>query len=350
MLNAVCFGRETQGFTRNPEAVYLPTMKTKAMLVLLLGIVMGLSAQDAVRHGPTYRLVNNTGTFSNAEIFWSLDHGKSWHAFAESKSVPCPLGNGRLYFQIGSVPKSTGDRTALCDFIEYASENSDSWHGNTTQVDAFILPISITMGEHRVGIAESRRELFRQFAQQAPEPFKSCVQSDRRIVSPCRAAFGAGGVNAHYFDAYLDAVWAEFAGGKQTASGKWIGTVTDGALTFTSTDGKGRTLTCQGKPTTQDVFLGTGVLKHNPEFCAAINRHVLAEPENWHRPAAYYQAEPCNWYAKFFHEHSLDRKAYGFCYDDAAGQAAFFSGKGTEVVVTIGWENEAVESKTSSSN
>jgi len=31
---------------------------------------------------------------------------------------------------------------------------------------------------------------------------------------------------------------------------------------------------------------------------------------------------------------SIDRKAYGFFYDDASDQAAFFSGKGREAVVT----------------
>ena len=42
-------------------------------------------------------------------------------------------------------------------------------------------------------------------------------------------------------------------------------------------------------------------------------------------------------YAKFLHEHSLDHKAYGFC-DDDANQAAFFSGKGSQLVVTLGWD------------
>ena len=52
-------------------------------------------------------------------------------------------------------------------------------------------------------------------------------------------------------------------------------------------------------------------------------------------PAKFYQADPCNWYARFFHEHSIDHKAYGFCYDDVSEQAAFFSGKGQRLVVTL---------------
>jgi hypothetical protein len=59
----------------------------------------------------------------------------------------------------------------------------------------------------------------------------------------------------------------------------------------------------------------------------------------WGGSAAFYRAEPCNWYARFFHEHGLGHKAYGFCYDDVADQAAFFSGKGREVIVTLYWDS-----------
>src|SRR5437868_951551 len=83
-------------------------------------------------------------------------------------TVPCPLGNGRLYFRLGAAPKHMGDREAYWDFIEYASENSESWHGNTTQVDAFCIPITIEMGGRKVGIAGPRRALFAQFREEAP--------------------------------------------------------------------------------------------------------------------------------------------------------------------------------------
>ena len=69
--------------------------------------------------------------------------------------------------------------------------------------------------------------------------------------------------------------------------------------------------------------MGTGVLATNPPFCAASNRQALADPADWRKADAFYQSEPCNWYAKFFHERSLGKKAYGFCYGDVAEQAAF---------------------------
>ncbi len=58
-------------------------------------------------------------------------------------------------------------------------------------------------------------------------------------------------------------------------------------------------------------------------------------------PAKFYQAEPCNWYARFFHEHNLDHKAYGFCCDDVSEQAAFFSGKGQNLIVTLYWDRKS---------
>ena len=284
-----------------------------------------------------YRLVNQTqGRFSDAECFWSLNGGKEWHSFAAEPVVTCPRGNGRLYFCVGSPPESLRKPEAYWDFIEFASENGETWHGNTTQVDAFCLPITIEMSGKRVGITEARAELFETFRREAPEPFKACVRGDYRIVSPCAADFGQNGPHADYFDAYLDEVWAMYAEEKKTPSGKWVGRVVDGALTFTPVAG-GRAFTCRAKPSTQDAFKGTGVLATNPRFCAAINRHVLADPADWDNPDAFYRSEPCNWYAKFLHQHSIDHKAYGFCYDDDAGQAAFFSAKGREVIVTLHW-------------
>jgi hypothetical protein len=110
-------------------------------------------------------------------------------------------------------------------------------------------------------------------------------------------------------------------------------------LIFTPVGG-GKPAKCSRKPTTQEIFLGSGILASNPQFCAAANRHVLADPADWNAPAKFYQALPCNWYSKFLHEHTIDHKCYGFCYDDVSEQAAFFSGKGNQLVVTLYWNSE----------
>jgi hypothetical protein len=55
---------------------------------------------------------------------------------------------------------------------------------------------------------------------------------------------------------------------------------------------------------------------------ALLNRHLLETPLAWRRAAAYYRREPCNHYARFWHEHGLGHRAYGFAYDDVNDQSA----------------------------
>ncbi len=304
-------------------------------------MVMTLSVTArAQEEGPIYRIVNQTGKFNDSQVFWSLDMGRSWHSLAEQSAVACPRGNGRLYFALGTPPANLGVREALWDFIEYASENPTTWHGNTTQVDGFCIPITIEMGRHKVGIEADRQKMFADFAKDAPEPFKALLIGDWRIVAPGYGGFGRGGPNADYFDKYIDDVWAMYAEQKPTPSGQYIGKVVDGALIFTPVKG-GAELICKSKPSTPDAFMGTGVLATNAPFCAAINRHVLADPADWKRPETFYQTEPYNWYSKFLHDRAINRKAYGFCYDDYADQAAFFSGHGNQLTVTLHWDSNA---------
>jgi hypothetical protein len=295
-------------------------------------------SQGFVRAGSlVYTFVNRTnGKFSDDQCFWSLNNGRDWHSFATEPSVPCPAGNGRVYLRVGTAPRNFDDRQTCWDFFEYAYGDG-TWNGNTTQVDAFCIPMTIELNDKKVGMTKSRSKLFELFRKGAPKQFQSCVKGDFWILSPCRAGFGKEGPYHDYFDQYVAAVWGMYAKERTTPSGKWIGKVVDGALIFTPT-GDGAPLRCARKPSTQDVLLGTGVLAGNPQFCAAMNRHVLADPADWNNSAKFYQAEPCNWYAKFFHEHSLDHKAYGFCYDDVGEQAAFFSGKGRNLIVTLFWD------------
>ena len=308
---------------------------------LLLALPL-LAQEPQSADGLTYTFVNRTnGKFADDECLWSLNGGREWHSFAKEPAVLCPTGNGRVYLRLGAAPRNFDDREATWDFIEYAYAKG-TWHGNTTQVDAFCIPMTIELGDKKVGLVESRRKLFEAFRKEAPKEFQACVKGDLWILSPCRAGFGKDGPNGRYFDKYIDEVWDLYAREKKTPSGKWISKVVDGALTFTPVAG-GKPISCARKPGTQDAFLGTGVLATNPQFCAAINRHVLADPADWNTPAAYYRAEPCNWYSKFFHERSIDRKAYGFCYDDAGDQAAFFSGQGRTVKVTLTWDSEAAD-------
>ena len=52
------------------------------------------------------------------------------------------------------------------------------------------------------------------------------------------------------------------------------------------------------------------------QLCAALNRGVALHPEQWSDAKYFYQQAPSNYYAKFWHDHSINGYAYGFCYDD----------------------------------
>jgi hypothetical protein len=323
----------TQPVTRRS---FLRGMGTVGAGLMLAPNALAAAKRPAPAGGLVYSMVNNTkGKFTDDQCFWSLNGGQQWHSFAKEPTVACPGGNGRMYFCLGTHPKNFDDYESYWDFIEYAY--GGVWNGNTTQVDAFCIPLTIELGEKKVGITESRSKLFEAFRKEAPKEFKDCVKGDFWILSPNKAGFNKGGPHGDYFAKYVDEVWDMYAQEKQTPSGKYTGKVTGTALTFTPTGG-GKTYSCPSKPNTQQILLGEGMLAGNPPFCAAFNRHVAADPADWGNAAKFYQAEPCNWYSKFLHEHSINHKAYGFCYDDVSEQAAFFSNKGDKLIVTINWD------------
>jgi hypothetical protein len=315
-----------------------PTFRLLAPALLTAFVAADVHAQPAKKAEMLYRFVNATdGQFADADCFWSMNNGKDWNSFEKKPTAPV-VGNGRVYFRLGPAPKNFDDRTTYWDFIEYNFAKG-IWYGNTTQVDAFCIPLTIELGDKKFGITEPRSKLLETFKSEAPSEFKGCVKAGKWIMSPCRAGFDENGPYAHYFDKYVNEVWAQYATQKKTPSGKYLGRVAGQALTFTPVaGGKEKPLVCTRKPTTQEIFLGTGVLAQNPAFCAAFNRHVAADPADWRDASKFYAQEPSNWYSKFLHEHSLGNKAYGFCYDDYADQAAYFSGKGPEVVVTLRWD------------
>src|SRR5689334_7512612 len=102
-------------------------------------------AKEPAGGGLSYSFVNKTnGKFADDRCFWSFDGGQQWHSFAVEPTVPCPGSNGRVYFRLGAAPKNFDDRESYWDFIEYAY-GGGVWNGNTTQVDAFCIPLTIEL-------------------------------------------------------------------------------------------------------------------------------------------------------------------------------------------------------------
>ena len=214
---------------------------------------------------------------------------------------------GRMYFFLGS-PDSE-----YADFIEF-TVGASVFNGNTTRVDGFGLKLAMRLhardgfdaavGEDIATFQEDRSVTFQTFIDEVPAEFDVLAQAEapQRILAPGRHAnFQPGGVNANYFTGYA-------ASAGVSAS-------------------------------TADIFGCSGPLANDPAMCSAINRHVAELPESqWSDPGSYYQNAPANYYAKFWHDHAINRLAYGFPYDDFAGQSSFIShGDPQYLLVAVGW-------------
>ena len=248
-----------------------------------------------------------------------VNYANIYHKVSETSWVNLPkITAGRMFLSAGSpcYIKTFNDgfagpdinnptdpnRNIYFDFVEFTVDDS-GYHGNTTRVDQFGFPVQHrlvnkagnydrTVGEFE---SETRAGLFTKFQNEVPNEFKSLgtLQAPYRIVCPISGPFNTGGAYQNYFSGYSNI-------------------------------------------STRDILLGIGGAS-NAEVCAALNRHVYTE-SNWNNVSRYYQAAPANYYAKFWHDHSIDRLAYGFCYDDVNGQAAYLEvGDPKGLIIRIGW-------------
>ncbi|GAA1284452.1 hypothetical protein GCM10009658_29810 [Planotetraspora silvatica] len=253
------------------------------------------------------KILNRTnGKYPDSQVYWS--YNGQMHSIAEQPYFDMPVNSaGRMYFYLGS-PNSQ-----YFDFIEF-TVGASVFNGNTTRVDAFGLKLAmrlhahdgydVSVGEDYPTFQEDRAVTFQRFINEVPAEFKPLaqVQAPYRIPAPgSYSGFRAGGANAGYFTAYAASAGVSAA--------------------------------------TSDIFGCAGPLAEEPGMCAALNRHVAQLPQSqWSNPAVYYQAAPANYYAKFWHDHAINRLSYGFPYDDYAGQSSFIShGNPQWLLVAVGW-------------
>jgi F5/8 type C domain/Beta-1,3-glucanase len=252
-------------------------------------------------------VLNRTnGQYPDSQVYWSFN-GQT-HSIAEQPYFDMPANSsGRMYFYLGS-PASK-----YYDFIEFTI-GPDVFNGNTTRVDAWGLPLAIRLHSHtgqdiQLGDSQdlfttSRDQVFQQFQNAVPQQFKVLAQTQApyRIIAPgSDPSFRAGGANANYFTAYASSVGVN-------------------------------------EPTS-NIFGCAGSLAGNPSMCAALNRHTATLPADQQQdPTKFYSGDPANWYAKFWHDHGINKLAYGFPYDDVAGQAAYTSVQNPQwMEVAVGW-------------
>ena len=296
------FGVRTVGTTTTPTAT--PTTTTSSDPTSFWGNTSSIPAASNV---VMVKVLNRTnGKYPDSQVYWSFNG--QVHSIAEQPYLDMPANSaGRMYFYLGS-PTSQ-----YYDFIEF-TVGASVFNGNTTRVDAFGLKLAmrlhakdgydVSVGENAATFAEDRAATFQRFIDAVPTEFKVLAQDQAPYRIPAPGSdpnFQTGGQYANYFTSYAASVGV-------TAK-------------------------------TSDVTGCAGVLANDAGTCAALNRHVAALPQTqWSDPSLYYQAAPANYYAKFWHDNAITHLAYGFPYDDYAGQSSFIShGDPQYLLIAVGW-------------
>ena len=265
------------------------------------------SSIPAAQNTMEIAILNRTnGQYPDSQVYWSFN-GQT-HSIADQPYFDMPdSSSGRMYFYLGS-PASE-----YYDFIEFTIGN-DVFNGNTTRVDAWGLPIAMRLHTHdgydvQVGDSQdlfnqSHDATLQQFQNSVPSQFKVLAQTQApyRIIAPgSDPSFRAGGVNANYYTSYAQSVGVN-------------------------------------EPTS-NIFGCAGSLAANAALCAALNRHTATLPTDQQQdPTKFYSGDPANWYAKFWHDHAIGNLAYGFPYDDVAGQSSYISHANPQwLEVAVGW-------------
>ncbi len=281
-----------------------------------------------------FKFLNRTnGKYADADVYWSFKSGtiSELHSIADQPTYDMPANaSGRMYFYLCSAGDAAcaadPTKSQYFDFIEHTI-GAAQYNGNTTRVDAFGIKIAmdlhcadgfdVAVGEDYRTFADDRALTFQQFLAAVPAEFQPLAQAPYapyRIVNPGTVGFTTGGVDEHYYDSFVDALWAN----------------------------NGITIAKPGAN-------GSG-LASNPDLSAAIFRHVgsaagtfapdgtLLDKTLWNDPTTFYTAAPANYYAQFWHAHALGGRAYGFPYDDVGGYSSYVSHANPEyLMVAIGW-------------
>lgn len=341
---------------------------------------------DAAGNLVPMSLADNGALSKNGETYTNY-----FHSLAQTHTVTIPpLDSARILFAVGSPMyikvlldgngnvgyaganienPSDPNIDVYFDFGEMAIlPKGDANQGifvNTTRVDQFGFPVKLRVQglggyDHTVGepLTESRDALFSAYQSQVPSAFASLAQAPYapyRIVAPAHGTFSPGQANGNYLQGYIDSVWNRYRTEDLTFTldtmGTFHGHVSGNTFVFTGGNQNG-TYYINGEPDTAQVLLGNGLLNDaangsnsdvqlqiQAQMCAALNRHVAETPSLWYTQSAHYPAgQAANWYAKFWHDHDIDQKAYGFAYDDVGGfSPSLHTDAPTQVTFTIGW-------------
>ncbi|NJC68184.1 glycosyl hydrolase [Planosporangium thailandense] len=348
--------------------------------------VSALFSAAQAADGLPVTVVNNTGRFANTEIFMYIvgtDPASGQQGFVRSSArltpaqlsdngpdgfadlaiplaasgpttVVLPKMSGRIYFSVNDkikfkvVPDGAGRPAlqfpagwvasdpsfpVLHDCVEFTFSDAGMFC-NTTMVDMFSIPMSITLTGAKTQIAgalvDGGRDKIFAALRAVPEFARLVVGDNLRVIAPGHG-IEAGLFPSTFYDSYIDAVWARYRTTdlRITANGRvFTGRVTGDQLVFDAGVAPFR------KPTTKDVFFCDGALAAPNDgvtgpvaamLGAGFNRATLLDSPDQPvgDPARFYQGAVANRYSAAMHASSVDGKAYGFAFDDVVDFASF---------------------------
>ena len=310
----------------------------------------GHLSKNGKNYANYFHRVSDVGTFTlpkmyGARIFLSVGSPM----FLEVLGVPGGVGFAGPDINNPADP----NQDVVFDFGEF-TYNNIGFFGNTTRVDQFGFPTRLRLVsndgfDRTLGENVSRAQIFNDFANLPQAEFRSLVRRPYRIVAPKAGEFAAGRSQAGYFNPYINQIWDTYRGRDlvlTNQAGTFRGRVQGDNFVFARDGGPAGLIV--SKPSSIEVFEASGAFARGndlekvvqAQLAAAINRHVVidVDPSRWADDTTYYRNAPANFYAKFWHDRSLDGKAYGFAYDDVFEHSTLLQNPNPrQVDMIVGW-------------
>lgn len=295
--------------------------------------------------------------------------GRIW--FAIDRPLNFFLNPGPALVEPSVTNPSDPNNQINWGFAEF-TWNADQLYANISFVDFVGPPIALTLntrsgqtqhisGMNANGINEVANDLQ---AQRNADGhgwdqliiYRNGTRDVLRVLSPNQGIVGNANLFAGYYDDYVNQVFDKYRNSEilvdtQASFGNLAGRVQSDALVV----GGSRF----GRPSTQDIWTcSTGPFQTGadaqvnaliPRLAAAFNRSTLLVTNQFPAPVNfYYQSNPTNHYSRIVHQHTLDRRGYGFPYDDVQANGAtdqsgkVQAGDPTVFTVTVGGRNAYV--------
>jgi len=270
-----------------------------------------------------FKFLNRTnGKYQDAEVFWSFKgtSGTEVHSIAEQPLFDMPANSsGRMYFYLGT-PNSL-----YFDFIEFTIGPAQ-FNGNTTRVDAFGLKIAmrlhcadgfdVAVGEDYPTFLEDRAVTF----QDSSTKCRSNSRRSRNRTPLIGSSSPARGISRPAVHTSITTTRTSISYGRRMESPSRSPARMHPAWDRT--------------PTFPRPSSGT-LANRLVQFTADGK---VANKMLWSSAASFYGAAPANYYARFWHSHAIDGKAYGFPYDDVGGYSSYVShGNPQYMLIAVGW-------------